>query len=88
MASTAEDDSALVIKCLRKRGQLLDSEIAAETKLSLAKVQAAIATLAQSGDISTCTSIRFDGGKELRGTLCRLSGYTPPRAAGRTPGAK
>ena len=88
MHATQESQSAPVLQCLRKRGQLLDSEIAAATGLSLAKVRVAITDLASTGDISTCTSIRFDAGKEIRGVLCRLSGYTPPRAAGRAPGAK
>ena len=81
-------DSALIVKSLRKSGQLLDAEIAADVKLPLSRVQAAIASLTESGDISTCTSIKFEEGREIRGILCRRSGYTPPRAAGRAPGAK
>lgn len=80
--------TAKILQCLRKRGQLLDSEIAAATGVSLAKVSAAILQLAAAGEISTCTVIRFNGDEEIRGTLCRISGYTPPRAAGRAPGAK
>ena len=80
--------STPVLQCLRKRGQLLDSEIAAATGLPLTKVRASLLDLAATGEISQCTVIKFDGGKEIRGILARISGYTPPRAAGREPGAK
>ena len=80
--------SAPVLQCLRKRGQLHDSEIAAATGIPLAKVRASLSELAAKGEVSQCTVIKFDDGKEVRGILARISGYTPPRAAGREPGAK
>lgn len=81
-------ESTPVLQCLRKRGQLHDSEIAAATGLPLAKVRAALSELAATGQVSQCTVIKFDDGKEIRGILARISGYTPPRAAGREPNAK
>jgi len=80
--------STPVLQCLRKRGQLHDSEIAAATGLTLAKVRASLSELAATGQVSQCTVIKFDAGKETRGILARISGYTPPRAAGREPSAK
>jgi hypothetical protein len=31
--------------------------------------------------------VRFNDGKKIEGMLCRVSGYIPPKAPGRKPGA-
>ncbi len=80
--------STPVLQCLRKRGQLNDSEIAASTGIPITKVRTLLSELAAAGEISQCTVIKYNDGKEDRGILARISGYTPPRAAGREPGVK
>ncbi len=64
-----------ILDYLRKRGQQLDSEIAAATGLPLADVRSRLAELSKKGDIMTCHSTRFlDDGEKLEGLLCRATG--------------
>ena len=75
-----------VLECLTKYGQRLDSEIAEETGVPLAKVREHLASLAASGKIMTCNLTRFEkGGKRIEALQCRVSGYVPPQAPGRKP---
>jgi hypothetical protein len=76
------------MKCLKKYGQRLDVEIAAETGIPLNRVRSDLATLAASGAIVTCSLTRYDRGKRLDAWQCRVSGYVPPLAPGRKPAAK
>ena len=64
-------------------GERLDSEIAAATGLSLAKVRLCVTDLQARGAVMVCRSIRYKDGKEIDGILCRVSGYIPPAAPGR-----
>ncbi len=77
-----------VIQYLKKHGQLLDSEIAAATGISLKQVRLSLADLSERGEISKCSVTRFNNGKPVEGVLCRISGYSPPAAPGRKPGVK
>ncbi len=77
-----------IIQCLKKHGQLLDSEIAAATGIPLATVRSSLPGLSERGEISSCTITRFKNGKPIEGFLCRIAGYVPPPAAGRKPGPK
>jgi len=72
-----------ILDYLKKGGERLDSEIAAATGLSLAKVHQHVADLNARGAVMVCRSIRYQGGKEIKGLLCRVSGYVPPAAPGR-----
>lgn len=72
-----------VLHSLRKHGQRLDSELAKDTGVPLAKVRQLLSELAATGAIITCTVTRFDGGKRTDGLLCRMSGWVPPPAPGR-----
>jgi predicted ArsR family transcriptional regulator len=72
-----------ILECLKKYGQLLDSQIAKETGVPLATVRQQLAALAASGDIITCNLIRFDNDKRIEALQCRVSGYVPPPASGR-----
>ena len=72
-----------ILECLAKHGQRLDSEIAEETGVPLAKVRERLAKLAASGEIITCNLTRFDKGKRIEAVQCRISGYIPPLAPGR-----
>jgi predicted ArsR family transcriptional regulator len=77
-----------IIQCLKKHGQLLDTEIAAATGIPLAKVRFSLSDLSARGEISRCSVTRFTDGKPIEGFLCRIAGYVPPPAAGRKPAAK
>jgi hypothetical protein len=72
---------------LKKHGQLLDSEIAAATGIPLAQVRISLSGLLAQGEISSCSVTRFNGGKPVNSTLCRISGFIPPAAPGRKPGS-
>jgi DNA-binding IclR family transcriptional regulator len=77
-----------VLKCLKKYGQRLDVEIAAETGMPLTAVRSDLTTLAATGAIVTCSLTRYDQGKRLDAWQCRVSGYIPPLAPGRKPASK
>lgn len=77
-----------ILQCLKKHGQLLDSEIAQATGISLANVRSSLTDLSERGEISRCSVTRFNNGKAIEGFLCRVAGYVPPPTPGRKPGAK
>ncbi len=79
--------SSPILQYLKKHGQRMDSEIASATGIPLPKVRESISELHESGEISFCSVTRFNGNKEIKGTLCRIRGYIPPKAPGRKPGA-
>lgn len=80
--------NAPILQYLKKHGQRLDSEIAAATGIPLAKVRVSLSDLSARGEISKCRVTRFDNGKTVESTLCRIAGYVPPAAPGRKPGAR
>ena len=72
-----------VLEYLKKGGERLDSEIAAATGFSLAKVRQHVKDLHARGAVMVCRSIRYQDGKEIESVLCRVSGWVPPAAPGR-----
>jgi hypothetical protein len=72
-----------VLKCLKKYGQRLDLEIAAEIRLPLATVRSALAELSATGAVVMCSYTRYEGDKTIEALQCRLSGYAPKPAPGR-----
>jgi DNA-binding IclR family transcriptional regulator len=72
-----------ILHCLAKYGQRLDSELAKETGVPLAKVRQRLAELAATGAIITCNLTRFEGGKRIDALVCRMSGWVPPPTPGR-----
>jgi DNA-binding IclR family transcriptional regulator len=72
-----------VLDCLKKYGQRLDSELAEETGVPIAKVRQRLAELAATGAIITCSLTTFEDGKRIEGLVCRMSGWVPPPAPGR-----
>ena len=60
------------MQCLKKHGQRLDLEIAAEMRVPLATV---------------CKLTRYEGSKTIEAWQCRVSGYVPAPATGRKPKA-
>jgi hypothetical protein len=85
---TAEMNNTPILQYLKKHGQQLDWEIAAATGIPLPKVRISLSDLSARGEISRCSVTRFNDGKPVEGMLCRVSGYIPPKAPGRKPGAK
>lgn len=73
---------------LKGRGEQLDSEIAAATRIPLEDVRAYLSEMSKRGDIIACHTTRFVKGKKSEGMLCRISGYIPPAAPGRKPKAR
>lgn len=80
--------SAAIIQHLKKHGQLLDTEIAASTKIPLEEIRVAIAELAERREISQCRVTTFKDGKPIESLQCRISGYAPPAAPGRKAAVK
>ena len=78
-------DTAPILKHLKKHGQLLDSEIAAATGISLPKVRMSLSELSARGEISKCRVTRYTNGKPIEAMQCRISGFAPPAAPGRKP---
>jgi len=74
-----------ILSCLKKYGQRLDSEIAAEMNMSLTEVRAIFGRLAESGEVIACKLTRFENGKAVDALVYRASGYFPRPAAGRKP---
>mgnify|MGYP003429076758 CR=1 FL=1 len=74
-----------ILQHLKKHGEQLDTEIAAAVGISLAKVRAQLAELAEQREIMVYYSIKFEKGKKIEGIRCRLAGYIPPAAPGRKP---
>jgi hypothetical protein len=72
-----------ILQYLKKHGEGFDSEIAAAIGTPLARVRLAISELSEKREVMTCYSIRYEKGKKIEGTRCRLSGYIPPAAPGR-----
>ena len=76
-----------IMQYLKDNGQRFDSEIAAATGISLAKVRRSITDLSARGEISKCSVPRFNNGEKVEAVLCRVAGYIPPKSPGRKPGA-
>ena len=76
-----------ILQYLKKHGQHLDREIASATGIPLSAVRISLSELSSRGEISQCSVTRFNDGKPVVGTLCRVAGYIPPKAPGRKPGA-
>ena len=79
--------SAPILEYLKKHGQVLDSDIAAETRISIANVRKSLEKLSVRGDISSCSVTYFDAGKPITRMQVRLMGTIPAVSPGRKPGA-
>ena len=73
-----------IMQYLKESGERFDSEIAANVGISVASVKARLAELSARGDVIMCHSIQFRDGKRIEGMRCRLAGFIPPAAPGRT----
>jgi len=79
--------TTVILQYLKKHGQVIDSEIAEATGISLPDVRTALSELSARGEISRCNVTRFNNdGEPVEGMLCRIAGTIPPKAPGRKPG--
>ena len=74
-----------ILEYLRIKGEQLESEIAGGTGMPLAEVRLGISKLAANGDLVMCQVIKFEDGKQIKGTLYRAAGYVPQPKPGRKP---
>jgi hypothetical protein len=72
-----------ILKYMRARGELLDAEIAAATRIPLEDVRIQLSELSARGDVIVCRSTRYIKGKPSEGMLCRIAGYIPTASPGR-----
>ena len=72
-----------ILQYLKEHGERLDTEIVAETGISLESVCLGLSELSARGDVIMCRTTRFVDGEKIEGMLCRVSGYIPPASAGR-----
>ena len=61
-------------KYLKSRGEQLDTEIAAATRIPLEEVRLYLAELAKKGDIIACHSTRFVKGQKVGSWAFRVTG--------------
>ena len=72
-----------ILKYMRARGEQLDAEIAAATRIPLEDVRIQLSELSARGDVIVCRSTRYIKGKPSEGLLCRIAGYIPAASPGR-----
>ena len=72
-----------ILDYLNKHGERSDKEIAAATGIPLTDLHLNLTELKAKKQIMLCDSIKYVKGKEVKATICRISGYIPPAAPGR-----
>jgi predicted ArsR family transcriptional regulator len=75
------------LRCLKKYGQRLGLEIAAEMRVPLAAARKLLAELSAAGDVVMCQPTRHEGATMIEAWQCRVSGFVPVPAPGRKPKA-
>lgn len=81
-------NTTTIINCLKKHGQLLDLEISEETGIPLSAVRNSLTGLSEQGEISRCSVTRYENGKPIKGSLCRIAGFSPSFSTSRKTAAK
>lgn len=74
-----------ILQQLKRNGQMLDSEIALATGLSMKQIQSSLSDLTAKGMIMRCSVTRYEDGKPVLASQCRISGCVPPASPGRKP---
>jgi predicted transcriptional regulator len=77
-----------ILQFLKKHGERTDREIADALGIPLADMQLQLAELASKNQVMLCQSTKFVKGKEIKATICRIAGFTPPAAPGPKSGGK
>lgn len=75
-----------ILQQLKRNGQMLDSEIAVATGISMKQIQSSLADMTARGVIMRCSVTRYENEKPIKAMQCRISGFVPPAAPGRKPG--
>jgi len=73
---------------LKSRGEQLDTDIAAATRIPLADVRVYLSEMSKRGDIIACHTTRFIKGQKVEGMSCRIAGYIPVASPSRKPKAR
>ena len=77
-----------ILNYMKARGEQLDAEIAAATRIPLEDVRLYLSELSARGDVIVCRSTRFIKGRKSEGMLCRIAGFIPTASPGRKPEAQ
>ena len=77
-----------ILEYLKKHGERSDKDIAAATGISLVDLHLNLAELKAKRQVMLCDSIKYVKGKEVKATICRISGYIPPAKPGVKPKAQ
>jgi hypothetical protein len=75
-----------ILDYLKAKGESIDSDIAKAVGLPLAKTLVQLSELTAKGDIMSCHSTTFVGGKKVECMKCRASGCIPKGTPGRKSG--
>lgn len=76
-----------ILNYMKARGEQLDADIAAGTKIPLDDVRLSLSELSKRGEIILCRSTRFIEGQKSEGMLYRIAGFVPSASPGRKPKA-
>ena len=79
-------DTDLILLQLKRNGQMLDSEIAMATGISMQEIESSLEEMTARGQIMRCRVTRYENGELIQAMQCRISGYVPPASPGRKPG--
>ena len=71
-----------ILEYLKKHGERPDTAIAADTGIPLSQIHLHLAELKSKRQVMLCDSIKYIKGKEVKATICRISGYIPPAKPG------
>jgi len=63
-----------IVEYLKKRGERLDTEIAAGTGIPLENVRHRLLEMSKKGDVILCHATRYIDGNKSEGMLCRIAG--------------
>lgn len=74
-----------ILEYLAVHGEGADAQIALATGIPLPDVRLQLSELAAKQIVLACRSIRFEQGKEIEVTICRLIGYMRPTKPGKKP---
>jgi len=72
-----------ILDYLKKHGERSDKDIATAIGIPIVDLHLHLTELKAKNQIMLCDSTKFVKGKEVKATICRISGYIPPAAPGR-----
>lgn len=66
-----------LFNCVKEQGQMTDRELMSWFKLSLDDIHALISQLTAEKRLYSCDYTLYKDGNEVKGVMCRISGYVP-----------